>query len=718
MQRLITELKRRNVFRVGVAYLALAWVVIQITDMAVPALNLPESLQGIVFYIGMVGFPFALFFAWAFELTPEGLKREHEVDRTVSVTQHTGRKLDFAIIGMLVVAVAFLIIDKYMLHPATELELSENEQPTSTVGETTGYDSIGVLPFTNISNDPEQEYFSDGIAEELLNALAKLKNLQVAARTSSFAFKGKNQDITEIGNALKVDTVLEGSVRKSGTRLRITAQLIDVANGYHLWSETYDRELTDVFAIQDELTVAIVSALKVHLNVGEVAGATVATDNWEAYDAYLKGLHAIRNRTDESVAAAMGYFEEATRREPEFAAALARQAQAVLLSVPYGGAAKDNAIATSEALLDRALAADPDLAEAHATRGYLLLETNNCEAALLSFEKALALNPGLVEAIHWSALCLTFRGSLRESLQLEQRAHHLDPLHAAVFTVLSDFKFTYGMEADLNIEAAQNNYPDRYFNYQISERFVRHAWAEAMELVRSDPDHQLSLIFESILSTVLAMENEALLARLGAPGQIPVHDARLFTLMSFDYFDRAEAYLKGLDKSDLQDASPVSYRGHIQYLRGQLDRAEISLLQGIKTYENRNYIAPFNALSRLGLSISLADVLRRNGNIESSRASLREARETIELLKRNGARRGFQLAEARLSVLEGDTAAAVRLLKTADDHGTVGWYDFEDPILKRLARDPGFIALKVRFYEHLNAERAKLDWPPVDEKPR
>ena len=715
MQGLITELRRRNVFRVGVAYLALAWVVIQITDMAVPALNLPESLQGIVFYIGMVGFPFALFFAWAFELTPEGLKREHEVDRTVSVTHVTGRKLDFAIIGMLVLAVAFLVFDKYMTQPASGPEQNENQQATATIEEAVSYDSIGVLPFTNISNDPEQEYFSDGIAEELLNALAKLKNLQVAARTSSFAFKGKNQDITEIGNALKVDTVLEGSVRKSGTRLRITAQLIDVANGYHLWSETYDRELTDVFAIQDELTAAIVSALKVHLNVGEVTGATASIDNWEAYDAYLKGLHAIRNRTDESVAAAMGYFKEATRLEPEFAAALARQAQAVLLSVPYGGAEEDNAIATSEALLDRALAADPELAEAHATRGYLLLENNNCEAALLSFEKALALNPGLVEAIHWSALCLTYSGRMRESLQLEQRAHHLDPLHAAVFTVLGDLKFTYGMKVDLNLEAAQNNYPDRYFVHQIIERLVRKAWAEAIELVRSTPDSQYSLIWESILSTELKIENEALLARFGESGKIPGHDDKLFALMSFDHFDRAEAYLKGLDKSDLRNASPVSYRGHIQYLRGQLDRAEISLLQGIKTYKNRNYSPPFRALSRLNLTISVSDVLRRNGKVESSQAYVQEAREAIEALKRNGARRGFQLAEARLSVLEGDTAAAVRLLKTADDHGTVGWYHFEDPILKRLADDPGFIALKAQFYKHLNAERTKLDWPPVSE---
>jgi TolB-like protein len=259
---LIEELKRRNVFRVGVAYLALAWVVIQITDMAVPALNLPQSLQAIVFYIGIVGFPFAVFFAWAFELTPDGLKREHEVDRTASVTHHTARKIDFGIIAMLVLAVAFLVVDNYVMPGPVETDTASSDSTSTPPKEETSYNSIGVLPFLNMSNDPDQEYFSDGIAEELLNALAKLKNLQVAARTSSFAFKGQNQDIMEVGSALKVDTVLEGSVRKSGTRLRITAQLIDVANGYHLWSETYEREIDDIFAIQDEISLAISQALE------------------------------------------------------------------------------------------------------------------------------------------------------------------------------------------------------------------------------------------------------------------------------------------------------------------------------------------------------------------------------------------------------------------------------------------------------------------------
>ena len=714
MAGLIEELKRRNVFRVGLAYLALAWVVVQITDLAVPALNLPEILHSIVFYIGMVGFPFAIFFAWAFELTPEGLKREQEVDRTSSVTLVTGRKLDFAIIAMLLVAVVFLMVDNYVLIDTVDPELALAGDASSTSVEAASYDSIGVLPFTNISNDPEQDYFSDGISEELLNALAKLKNLQVAARTSSFAFKGQNQSITEIGNALKVDTVLEGSVRKSGTRLRITAQLIDVANGYHLWSETYDREITDVFAIQDELTTAIVAALKVHLDVGEEARPTNAVDNWEAYDAYLKGLHAIRSRTEQSVAAALGYFEEATRLEPKFAAALAQQAQALLLSIVYVNADKDSAIASSEALLDRALAADPALAEAHATRGYLLLEDNKCDEALPSFEKALASNPELVEAMHWSALCLKFAGRVGESLQLEQRAHHLDPLHAAVFSVLSDLKFTYGLDVDLNLEAAKNNYPDRYFDYQISEHFRRKSLADAIELTRDTRDLPYLLNVESIISTFLKMEDDALLARVIAQGWAGGHDDYLYASIVFGYLDRAESYLKGLETSDLRAASPAAYSGYIKYLDGRPAEAESLLIQALTPYDYSSDRAPSDILSGLSLSIYLADVLRQNGKEEASRSYLRGARETIQGLKRNGARAGFLLAEASLNVLEGNTTGAVELLSAADDQAELAWFSFHDPILNRLGDEPGVIALRAKYYEQLNLERSKLGWPPVD----
>ena len=212
---LLEELKRRNVVRVGIAYVLLIWVLIQVTDTVAPVFHLPEWTLAFVTWIGIIGLPIVLIFSWVFELTPEGLKREVDIDRTQSITSETGRKINYVVIGLLAVAVIVLLVDRQ-----TDDAVPDAAAPTvvaEDAAEESGYDSIGVLPFVNMSDDPSQEYFSDGISEELLNALAKLKGLQVAARTSSFAFKGQNQDITAIGKTLNVDTVLEGSVRKAGS---------------------------------------------------------------------------------------------------------------------------------------------------------------------------------------------------------------------------------------------------------------------------------------------------------------------------------------------------------------------------------------------------------------------------------------------------------------------------------------------------------------------
>jgi TolB-like protein len=270
---LFEELKRRNVFRVGTAYLLFAWIIIQATDTIGPVLTLPAWTLALVVWISIIGFPVAIFFAWAFELTPQGIKAEKDVDRSQSITPDTGRKINYVVIALLLIAIAFLVGKDFIGDDGSETGAMTESVVDATSNGGQGFESIGVLPFVNMSDDSAQEYFSDGISEEILNALAKLKSLQVAARTSSFAFKGQNQDITDIGSQLNVDTVLEGSVRKSGTKIRITAQLIEVKSGYHLWSETYDRELTDIFAVQDEITAAIVDALLLHFDTGESVAA-------------------------------------------------------------------------------------------------------------------------------------------------------------------------------------------------------------------------------------------------------------------------------------------------------------------------------------------------------------------------------------------------------------------------------------------------------------
>ena len=322
MASLLTELRRRNVFRVAVGYLFLAWVVLQITDLLAPALLLPEWTLSLVTFLGILGFPFALFFAWAFELTPEGIKRSEDVAPEESITGQTAGALNKLIIALLCAAVAILLADKYLnfgallAPPAAEVELAA-EPAAMPVEEDSKPRSIAVLPFVNMSDDPGQEYFSDGISEELLNALAQIRELRVAARTSSFAFKGKNQDITNIGEQLNVETVLEGSVRKAGPRVRIVAQLISVDDGYHMWSQTYDRDLVDIFAVQDEISAAIVDALKLHLSAGEAPSAQQPV-NIDAYNLYLQGRHNVRQRDPNSLEFALKQFQQAIDMDPDY----------------------------------------------------------------------------------------------------------------------------------------------------------------------------------------------------------------------------------------------------------------------------------------------------------------------------------------------------------------------------------------------------------------
>jgi TolB-like protein len=242
---LLSELRRRNVFRVAIAYAVATWLLIEISATTFPILRLPEWTATLVTVLLIIGFLPAQIFAWAFELTPEGLKKEQEVDRSESITHITGRKLDFIIISVLAIALVVFAVDKFVLAP----DIAPAPDSAQKIVATEAQQSIAVLPFVNMSPDPEQEYFSDGLSEEILNLLAKVPDLKVIGRTSSFSFKGKNEDLRVIGQTLGVRSLLEGSVRKSGDEVRITAQLIDVSDGSHIWSETYNRTLTDIFAV-------------------------------------------------------------------------------------------------------------------------------------------------------------------------------------------------------------------------------------------------------------------------------------------------------------------------------------------------------------------------------------------------------------------------------------------------------------------------------------
>jgi len=344
----VRELKRRNVVRVGVAYVVVGWVLAQIAEFAFDNFGAPEWVLKSFVVLLLLGLPIVLFFAWAFEMTPDGIKREKEVDRSRSITSHTGRKIDFLIIAVLVVAISILIFDKLV---------SDSDVATTTSIE----QSIAVLPFVNMSDDAD--HFADGLTEELLNLLAKNRDLKVTGRTSSFAFKGRNDDLRGIGEALGVAKVLEGSVRRSGERLRVTAQLINVEDGFHLWSETYDRDMADIFDIQDEVAAAITQAMELHLT----PATERLTDNAEAYAAYLQAI-ALQGLEDSAdIHAAIAALDRAVTLDPEFAKAYELKAFFHWMSagwvVPSAVGQRNVFDAAS-----KALQLDPSLASAEALR--------------------------------------------------------------------------------------------------------------------------------------------------------------------------------------------------------------------------------------------------------------------------------------------------------------------------------------------------------------
>ena len=335
MAGLFQELKRRNVVRVGVAYIVVAWVVVQIAEVLFEAFGTPDWVIKTVIVLIGIGFPFVLIFAWAFEITPEGLKKTAEVNEATSITASTGRKLNFIIIAALVVALGYFIWERQSYdHGAGETvtvaaeETAEADAPV-TEDESTSQSaqrSIAVLPFVNMSSDEEQEWFADGLTEEILNSLAKTPDLLVTARTSSFGYKGSTQPIPEIAAALGVDHVLEGSVRRGGEKLRITAQLIRAVDGFHLWSETFDRTMDDIIAIQEEIAIQIASALETAMDPEALQEMMSAgTTSVPAYEAYLNGvgLWQATVATDDVYVAldALDALQRSVEIDPEFARA-------------------------------------------------------------------------------------------------------------------------------------------------------------------------------------------------------------------------------------------------------------------------------------------------------------------------------------------------------------------------------------------------------------
>jgi len=493
------ELKRRNVIRAAGLYLVGAWLLTQVASTVLPMFGAPDWLPRSIVILLVIGFVPALIFSWVFELTPQGLKRDEDVPPEQSIAPQTGRRMNRMIIAVLVLALGYFVVDKFVLSQRREKSaagISSSSDPNAK--------SVAVLAFANLSDDKGSEYFSDGISEELLTVLQKIPGLHVAARTSAFSFKGKNATAQEIGQKLGVAHLVEGSVRKAGDMVRIAARLTQANTGEEQWSENYTRNLKDVFAVQSELAQTIVEQLKGQLTGGaanpEAKAAIQAqvkaaekggTQNVEAHEAYLQGRFFLNRHSERETDQARAAFERAVQLDPKFALAWAGLAQAHVWFCNFGtegGQKRFNAnLAAAREALERALFFEPDLPDALFPRA--MIQTNfdyDWKGAAETLRKALALAPQEPALLMQAGNLASARGEKTQWLEFVQRAVTLDPVNAQARAFLAgsllglgkqeEARAEYAREIELN-PSAPNSHAGIGLTYLLEGKFEEAATA-------------------------------------------------------------------------------------------------------------------------------------------------------------------------------------------------------------------------------------------------
>ena len=474
------ELKRRRVGKVAIAYGAIAWAVTEAGSVVLPALRVPDWTMTFIVIFLMVGFPVAMVLAWIFDVGPQGIERTEPLKDTPS-SMHVKLRLAYAAVVLLCMAgLGYLLYERGM--------------GRAHAGEPHG--SIAVLPFTNLSGDPARDYFSDGMSEELLNLLARVPGLKVASRTSSFAYKGRNVDIREVGRDLGVETVLEGSVRQAGDQVRITAQLIDTETGFHLWSETYDRKLADIFQVQDEIAGAIVDKLRIELGPQDQKLAIrdkAPTQNVEAYELYLRGRDVWKRRGEENLRRAIELYQAALGHDPAFARAHAALASAYVVMPGYTKEDDDESkyLPLAEASARQALSIDPNIGEAHAVLAQINAERGDLLDAESGFFFAISLEPNEATPHHWYSLLLSRVGRMQAALSQARRAQELDPSSPVIAANLAGMYLMVGDDDSalrLSRLAADLGLSKKNIGVETTVAMRRGQWAEARRSIAEQED--------------------------------------------------------------------------------------------------------------------------------------------------------------------------------------------------------------------------------------
>ncbi|MFK7829325.1 MAG: adenylyl cyclase [Congregibacter sp.] len=708
------ELKRRNVFRVAGVYAVVGWLLVQVGASLEEAVGLPAWFDGFIVSLLAIGFPIALICAWAFELTLDGIKRTAAIDADESITAQTGSKLDMVLVLALLVFAGAMFVPKF---------LNPNQLPELTGESAEAKASIAVLPFADLSPEGNQEYFADGISEELLNVLAKVSGMKVAGRTSSFAFKGRNEDLREIGRVLDVAHILEGSVRSQGNKVRVTAQLIQVTDGFHLWSETYDGDLSDIFAVQDDIANRILIAMKSQLKVEQAPSLTpVQRTDVTAYGSFLEARDLIFTRDPPGMERALDLLNQAIAIDPAYAPAYAARAKALALLSDrpgsYGKLPAKDSLERATADVEQALALDPDLADAYAVRGMINSDTGRADYAITSLRRAIELSPNSLDARNWLALALANDGRLRDVAAQLEALVDIDPLYKPGVnnTIL------YSMDIG-----------DKDTARRVGERYIAATRDETEKtlmrsLLLSGLDGKLAesiKLRESVPEIgVNSLDNSSLRS---AYYDLGVHDeytgtAEILSVFKpWEFLRRADyEKAKTLARSAIAD-NPNFYAAHAVYISVLAETGEDRELVDYFKREYKGDLESYATRLRPGVNadpppyLELAMALRSVGEQELYEEAMQRMRFSIDIFRAGGdVSFGRDLDEARYWSIQGDSDKALQFLEQA--YAKVSPFEvmeFASRSYESLLAETRFIALREKNIERINQERAILEYPPI-----
>ncbi len=715
----LTELNRRKVLRTVGAYAVAVFVVLQLMDAAVEPLRLPDWLPTLVVIVLILGFPLVFILAWQFDITPEGI-RKTVTDSLLTRTQNA-LLFSMMLLGMLGLGYGFYgyysnVFETAETSTAQSLAAGQREFVAPE-------NSIAVLPFADLSEDGSQGYFSDGIAEEILNVLAKVNGLHVAARTSSFAFRQPDKDIREIGRLLNVSTVLEGSIRKSGDRIRLTAQLINVEDGYHIWSNSYDRELDDVFAIQDEVASAIATAL-VDSFAGLEQKTASRTNDLAAFEAYRTGrLHWWRRSPDE-LQKAITLFASALEHDPSYAPAYAAMADSWLLLSMYGNLTNLKATERAMPMIEKALEIDPASAEAFAALGLARWQIGQVDAGESAFRQAIRLNDDYIPAYLWLGGLLGQLGRLPEQAQLLQQAMALDPLNELLAinfagNLASRGEYMAGIDLLKGLVALR---PDSatllriMSSYAMKSGDLVDAWKYANQSYDLEP--KSPAVIETLASAWESVgENEKaeklLLDGLGIAADNAILQTNYFFIqLRQGRLEKADRLLQEQYGSSL-DALPEHLQ-HTYYFQKSL----IKLVSGDRDSARELLESAIDDESETNLNgqqifyLTLSSALHfEAGNTELAESRLVSAERAVRRARLNGVDDAdIYYTESSIHALRGRQQAALDSLQVAYDRGFRGkWMLGVDVRLDSLRQEPRFVSIKEQIEKDVNQARVEVE---------